>query len=432
VRRRWHHDNGWRALRRDGFSVINEELASSLDGVRIVDLTQFLAGPYGTLALVELGADVIKIEDPDHVDDGRLVGPNYLSKDVSLYFAALNWGKRSVAVRLGSQEGMGVMKRLIESADVVVDNFRPGTMARIGLSNEVLREIKPELITCSLSGFGHSGPLAEQPAYDYTIQAMAGAMSLAGEPDGPPGKAGLSYVDHVGGVAMAFAISSALVRKYRTGKGCHVDLGLLDTQISMLSYLAARTLNGGEELVRQPLGAHSTLVPAQLFACKDGYFSLFVGNDRMWARLVEALGDDRLAHERFRRNDGRYQYREEVIGILGEIFVTAPAAHWIGILRKYRVACARVNSVKEALTEDQVRYRGLVMEAEHQAYGTYRHVPGPVPACSGANLRGAPCLGEHTREVLTEIGYSREEIEALLANGAVVVTDQSHRNFCER
>ncbi len=394
-----------------------------LAGVRVVDMTQFLAGPYGTLALAELGADVVKVEDPDHVDDARHVGPDYLSEDISLYFASLNWGKRSVALRLGTEGGMVAMKRLIGSADVVVDNFRPGTMAGIGLTEEAMREVNPAVITCSLTGFGETGPLAGQPGYDYTIQAMAGVMSIGGEPDGPPGKAGISYVDHVGGLVAAFAIASALVRKDRSGVGCHLDMSLFDTQISMLSYLATRALNGGEEPVRRALGAHSSLVPAQLFACNDGYLSVFVGNDRMWARLVGALGDERLADERFRTNGGRHRYREEIVGILQAIFATAERAHWIEVLRGSRVACGRVNSIDEALADPQVQDRDLVVTADHPVYGSYRHVPGPVPGGSAAGRRGAPCVGEHTRAVLVEVGYSEVEVDALLAAGAGVATD---------
>lgn len=395
-------------------------IARLLAGVRVVDMTQFLAGPYGTLALVELGADVVKVEDPDHVDDARRVGPDFLSEDVSLYFASLNWGKRSVAIRLSMEDGMAAMKRLIRSADVVVDNFRPGTMAGIGLAEETMREVNPGIITCSLTGYGETGPLARQPGYDYTVQAMTGIMSMGGEPDGPPGKAGISYVDHVGGLTAAFAIASALVHKHRTGSGCHLDLSLFDTQISMLSYLAARTLNGGVEPVRLELGAHSTLVPAQLFACQDGYLSVFVGNDRMWARLVEALRDAQLADERFRTNNDRHRYREEVVGILQAIFATAPRAHWIEILRENRVACGRVNNIHEALADPQVEDRQLVTTAAHRLYGSYRHVSGPVPGRGAAGQRAAPCVGEHTREVLIDVGYSEAEVDALLAVGAAV------------
>lgn len=286
-----------------------------------------------------------------------------------------------------------------------------------------MREVNPRVITCSLTGFGETGPLAAQPGYDYTIQAMAGVMSMGGEPDGPPGKAGISYVDHVGGLVAAFAIAGALVRRYQSGVGCHLDMSLFDTQISMLSYLAARALNGGEEPVRRALGAHSSLVPAQLFACSDGYMSVFVGNDRMWARLVEALGDERLADERFRTNGGRYRYREEVVGILQAMFAAAPRAHWIEVLRNSRVACARVNSIDEALADPQVEQRDLVVTAEHDTYGSYRHVPGPLPGRGRAGRSGAPFVGEHTRAVLLEVGYSDREVDALLAVGAAVTSD---------
>jgi len=219
-------------------------MTGPLAGVRVLDFCHFLAGPYAALALADLGADVIKVEDPGHPDEARRVGPCF-DGDESVYFRSLNWAKRSVGIRLASPEGRAVALDLVAGADVVLDNYRPGVMAKLGLDPDTLAGVNPRIVTVSLSGFGATGPSAARPGYDYTIQALAGVMSLTGEPDGPPGKAGISYVDHSGGLAAALAVCAALVERGRTGLGRHIDVALFDVQVSMLTYLAAWQMNGG-------------------------------------------------------------------------------------------------------------------------------------------------------------------------------------------
>lgn len=376
---------------------------SPLAGVRVLDLCHFLAGPYATMILAELGADVIKIEDPDHPDEARTVGP-YFQDGQSLYFAALNRGKRSV--RANPKQDKELIRALLRSADVVVDNFRPGVMAKLGMDADTVAGINPAVITCSLSGFGATGPYAQRVGYDYTIQALAGVMSMTGEPDGPPGKAGISYVDHSGGLAVALAVCAALVQRGRTGTGRHIDLALFDVQTSMLTYLAAWSLNQGYEPQRVASGAHPSLVPAQTFAAKDGHLSLFVGNDAMWQRLVTALDVPELSARDYASTAGRSQHRDTVLGILTSVFATADTAHWIERLMAAGVPCAPVNNLGDALRDPQVLARDLVLTATHPDYGDYACVRGPLPAMAGGDVhRGAPLLGEHTAEVLREIGY---------------------------
>ncbi len=394
-------------------------MSGPLAGIRVLDLGQVLAGPYATLTLAALGADVVKLEDPDRPDPARATGPCFLG-DQSVYFAALNGGKRSLAVRLSSEEGRHVVRDLVRRVDVVVDNFRPGVTAKLGLADADLRPLNPGLITCSVTAFGETGRDAQRPGYDYTVQALAGVMSLGGEPGGPPVKAGISYVDHSGGLAAALAVCAALVERARTGVGRHIDLGLLDVQVSMLSYLAAWGLTAGYVPERFSGGAHPSLVPAQVFATADGWLSIFVGNDGLWAKLVAAIGDARLAAPQLATAEGRLRERETVVGVLGEVLARRTTREWADVLVPVGVPAAPVNRLNEALAEAQVVERGLVTRVEHPSYGGYGHVTGPLPTLAGGPLAPAPTLGEHTRELLAEIGYDVFAVDRLLADGAVV------------
>jgi crotonobetainyl-CoA:carnitine CoA-transferase CaiB-like acyl-CoA transferase len=389
-----------------------------LDGIRVLELCHFLAGPYAGLVLADLGADVLKVEDPSHPDDARSMGP-YFQGDQSLYFLALNSGKRSIGVRLATDEGRAVVEDLVRSADVVIDNYRPGVLAKFGLGHDALHRVNPRIVTCSLTGYGETGPDAQRAGYDYTIQALAGVMSLAGEPEGPPTKAGISYVDHSGGISAALGVCAALVERARTGMGSHVDLALFDVQVSMLTYLASWQRNRGATFSRTENSAHPTLVPAQNFRTADGHLALFIGNDGMWRRFVEALGDPLLAEARFATREGRWEQRDEVIRRVQDILLGDTSQAWETRLAESGVACGAVNDVAGALAEPQTHARGLLVQNEHPEYGAYEHLRGPLPTRGRDAIAPAPVLGEHTVEALEAVGYPEARIDELRAAGIV-------------
>lgn len=402
---------------------MSDFLAGALDGVRVLDVTRFLAGPYASWILAELGADVLKVEDPDRPDEARSVGPYFVGGQ-SLYFSALNTGKRSLAVRMRQAEGRDVLLRLAATCDVVLDNQRPGVMDRLGLGHGAMSRVNPDIVTVSLSGFGSSGPLRDRPGYDYTIQALTGVMSMTGEPGTPPGKAGISYVDHSGGLAAAGAVCAALVARTRRGHGGHVDLALYDIQLSMLTYLAAWCLNAGYDGERTPSASHPTLVPAQNFATADGYVSIFVGNDAMWARMAAALADPAYADERFARNGGRHECRLELVALLTATLLGETTQHWVDLLGAAGVPCSPVNTLGQALAAPQVGARSRVGHADHPVYGGYDFVRGPLPVGEGTAPAPAPVLGEHTSVLLREAQFDDAEVQSLLASGAVM--DAAH------
>jgi len=373
-----------------------------LDGIRVLDLTHFLAGPYCTLVMADLGADVVRIEDPEHPDEARSMPPHFQGGE-SLYYLSLNWGKRSVALRLGDADDRERMYRLAEWADVMVDNFRPGVMRKLGLDHQALAARNPRLVTCSITGFGEDGPYAGRPGYDYTIQALAGIQSLTAD---PPVRPGIAYADHTGGLSAVVAVLAALLERARTGRGRHLDVGLLDVQLSMLTYLAGYALNAGD--VPRPVagGGHPVLVPTQNFETADGWVSFFVGNDPMWRRARAALEVPELDEARFDTVAGRAQHKDEVLELVAARLRRDPTAHWVARLEEAGVPCAPVNRVDEALADPQALARGMVVEDSHPGYGRYRHVAGPLPRLRTPGNRPAPRLGEHTAEVLKEAGVT--------------------------
>jgi crotonobetainyl-CoA:carnitine CoA-transferase CaiB-like acyl-CoA transferase len=395
-----------------------------LKDVRVVDFCHFLAGPFATMTLADLGADVIKVEDPRHPDEARAVGPCFYDGQ-SLYYGALNWGKRSFGVQVAKPEGRAALMELVKTADVMIDNYSPGVMARLGLDHETLAVVNPRIITCSVTGFGETGPYTKRPGYDYTIQALAGVMSLTGEPDGPPGKAGISYVDHSGGLAAALAVTAALVERGRTGTGRHIDVALYDVQIAMLTYLAAWQLNDGFMPGRHKSGAHPSLVPAQTFETADGHASIFVGNDPMWQRLVEAMGDQRLRSDAYATIAGRFEQRDEVLALLEEVFRKRSTEDWIAVLTEARVPCAPVNTIEQAMQDPHTEGRDLIVASGEVGSG-YRHTRGPLPALGHDESlrRPAPRLGQDTTELLKELGYDQAEIERLHDGGAILSVAQ--------
>lgn len=375
-----------------------------LEGVRILDLTHMLSGPYATMVLGDLGADVVKIESPHRPDRARSVPP-WRVGDQSAYYLSLNRNKRSVTLDLRDPGDHENFLSLVRTADVVFENFRPGVAERLGIDRATLEAQNPQVIVCSLSGFGQTGPWRDRPAYDYLIQALAGTMSLTGDPDGPPTKYGVSIVDHVGGLFAAIGILSALVSRQRDGRQRAVDVSLFDSHLSLLTYLAGWQLNCGAVPTRQPASAHPTLVPSQVFETRDGHLVIMVLADHFWVPMCEALGMPELAADsRFADATQRLARRDELVPILENRLRQHSTQHWLEVLVSAGVPSAPVQSVPDALDGEQVRVRDMVLELHHSHYGSYKAIGNPLKI-SGSGIRRdrpAPLLGEHTEEVLKE------------------------------
>ncbi len=391
-----------------------------LHGIRIITISQFGAGPFGTMMLADLGAEVIKIEDPNSGGDvARYVPPGAEDGD-SLYFQSFNRGKKSVAINLRNERGREVFERLVQKCDAVFNNLRGDLPGKLGLTYESLKHLNSTVVTCSLSGFGRTGPRAAEPGYDALVQAYAGYMGLTGGPDEPPTRSGVSLIDFAGGFAGALGLVAALLEAQRTGVGRDVDVALLDTGISMLTYLAAWKLNSEWQPGRVGNSAHQTIVPAQNFKTADGWISVFCAKEIFWQRLADGLGLPELKEDqRFRTFRDRYEHREVLLPILQKRFAEATTADWME--RFDRVPAAPVNSLEDALFDAQVEARGMVIEADHERLGKVKQVASPYRTVGVHDVVSrAPGLGEHTDEVLRDIAeYSEPEIAALRAAGAI-------------
>ncbi|MBM3960129.1 MAG: CoA transferase [SAR202 cluster bacterium] len=386
-----------------------------LAGVRVIALSQFGAGPYGTMLLADLGAEIIKIEDPVSGGDVARTVPPGASNGDSLYFQSFNRGKKSVALDFRTQPGRDVLHDLVRHADALFNNLRGDLPAKVGITYEALKAVNPKIVTCSLSGFGATGPRAREPGYDALMQALAGYMSLTGEPDGPPAKAGVSIIDFAGGFAAALGLVAGVLDARTTGRGRDVDVALFDTAVSMLSYLAAWQLNSSFEASRLPGSAHQTIVPGQNFQTSDGWITVFCAKEKFWQDLAEEMDlHEILSDPRFRTFGDRYRNREALLGTLREKFQARTTADWMARLRG-KVPAAPVNDLPAALAEEQLSARGMVQAASHPRFGAVRQVMSPI-LTEGANAPPvrAPRLGEHTDEVLRDLlGYSDERIRSL-------------------
>ena len=392
-----------------------------LDGVRILTVSQFGAGPFGTTVLADLGAEVIKIEDPSVGGDVARYVPPYTADQDSLYFQSFNRGKKSLTLNLRHPDGQAVLHDLVRVSDAVFNNVRGDQPKRLGLTYDQLKTVNPRVVCCSLSGFGSTGPRAAEPAYDYLIQGQAGWMSITGEPDGPPGKCGVSVIDFAGGYAAMLGLMVALYDAQRSGVGRDVDVSLLDTAVSMLSYFAAWTLNRDWEPARVPASGHQTLVPAQNFRTADGWIVVFCAKEKFWLSLVRLMGLPALASDqRFDAFPSRLAHKEALLPILEERFATKSTREWLGLLRGH-VPCAPVNSVREALEDAQVLAREMVVEIDHPVFGRMRQVASPIKT-EGAITAPAPAprLGEHTDTLLQDVlGYGAATIERLRATRVI-------------
>lgn len=395
--------------------------AAPLEGVRVVSVEQYGAGPYGTLQLADLGADVIKIEEPSSGGDiGRYVPP-YQEGEDSLFFETFNRNKRSIGLDLESDAGRGVFNDLVARSDVVYSNLRGDVPEQLGLLYDDLCHLNPRIVCCSLSGFGMAGPGRAEPAYDYIVQGMAGWMDLTGEPDGPPAKSGLSLVDFCGGLVAAVAVLAGVHAARRDGQGMDCDLSLFDTAIGMLTYPATWHLTEDFEPVRRPRSAHPSLVPFQNFPTADGWIVVGCPKEKFWRRLTDALGVPELAvDERFADFAARRRNEDELVRLLDERFATRTSAEWLEELGQWRIPCGPVNSVGQALEDPNTLARDLILETEHPRFGTVRQVASPVRVGNGPHQhRRAPRRGEDLESVLTDVlGYTERQIEEARARGA--------------
>jgi crotonobetainyl-CoA:carnitine CoA-transferase CaiB-like acyl-CoA transferase len=393
-----------------------------LEGLRVLAFTQLGAGPWAMMLLGDLGAEIVKVEDPTTGgDEARTVPPfaDAATRD-GLYFQALNRGARSLTLNLRTPEGRDLLHRLVARVDAVYNNLRGDLPAKLGLDYAALGPLNPRIVCCSLSGFGRTGPRRGDPGYDYLLQAYAGFMSVTGEPDAPPTKCGVSVVDFSGGILSALALMIGLYRARATGEGGDLDVSLLDTAVSMLNYLAIWTLNRDWRPVRLPDGAHQSLVPSQTFQTRDGWLVIMCMKEKFWARLIErmelpALRDD----PRFCTFADRLAHRDALVPALQAAFRRRTTEEWVACLRGH-VPVAPVHSVEEALGDDHVLAREMVVTVEHPRFGPLREVGCPIKL-DGARPRYGPAsgLGADTPALLAEIGIAPRELAALQARGVV-------------
>ena len=399
----------------------------ALDGIKILDLTRILAGPFCTQTLGDLGAEIIKVERPGGGDDTRRFGPPFLKDDEgkdtieSAYFMGANRNKKSVAIDISKLEGQALIKKIAAKADVLVENFKLGNLARYGLGYDDLKEINPGLIYCSITGFGQTGPYAERPGYDPLIQAMGGIMSVTGDPDGEPMKAGVPIADLMAGMYATVAICAALRSREINRKGQYIDIGMLDTQAAWLSIQAMNYLVGGENPKRLGNG-HPNIVPYQVFATADGHIMLTIGNDLQFRRFCEFADCIELAEdERFATNGARVQNRELLIEAMEPVLTSKPSQEWLAELEKLTIGCGPINTVEQVFADPHIKNREMVINMPQEALGgreiplvasplrfsatpvTYRHSP--------------PVLGSNTEDVLREVlDLDEEAIKQLRSN----------------
>lgn len=402
-------------------------MEAALSGIKVLDFSRVLAGPYCTMLLADFGADIIKIENPDGGDDTRQWGPPWLDGQ-SAYYLSINRNKRSLALDLKHPRGIEIASRLAKRADVVVENFRTGSMAKYGLDYERLSKINPGIIYCSITGYGQTGPYSDQAGYDFVMQAEGGLMSITGPIEGPPYKTGVAIVDITAGLFASHAILAALHFREKTGFGQYIDVALLDAQVGWLANVAQNYLVSGKTPIRYG-NAHANIVPYEVFQTVDGYLALAVGNDRQFQTLCQILGrKDLRADPHFGSNPGRVEYRAILIPELQAEFRKRNTDEWIRLLRERNIPAGPINDVDQALNHPQVLSRGMIQEVNRPGARPIKLV-GPVSKLSltPASIRSVPPrLGENSYDVLkNELNLSTTEIENLIKDCVIGISSTS-------
>ena len=403
---------------------------NSLKGLKVVDLTRVLAGPYCTQMLGDLGADIIKVERPGGGDDTRGFAPPFVKNDdgeetdLSAYFCGANRNKRSITINLSTKEGQGLVKKLLSECDILVENFKTGTLEKYGLGYNNLKSDFPKLIYCSITGFGQTGPYASRPGYDGLIQAMGGVMALTGEPDGEPMKVGVPIGDLMAGMFCFFWVLSAVRHQINTGEGQFIDIGMLDTHVAWLANQGMNYLSTNKNPDR--LGnQHPNIVPYQVMPTSDGYIVLSIGNDPTFERFCKLSGDEQLIDDpKFKTNADRVSNREFVTNTLNEITKRHTSSWWLTELEKQKIGCGPINTLSEVFSDPHVKAREMIVEMDHTKTGKapLRLIANPIKMqeTPPSYRLSPPLLGEHTEEILSEkIGLSLDEIKNLKDKGII-------------
>jgi crotonobetainyl-CoA:carnitine CoA-transferase CaiB-like acyl-CoA transferase len=389
-------------------------MAKALEGIKVLDMSRALAGPYCTMMLADMGAEVIKVEIPGRGDDSRSWGPPFVEGE-SAYFMSVNRNKKSIVLNMKSEKSSEIIHKLIKQSDVLVENFRPGAMERLGLDYERVKEMNPQLIYCSISGFGQDGPYRMLPGMDQVLQGMGGIMSMTGEPGGPPIKVGVAIADITGGMFAAYGIVVALYNRMKTGRGQMVDASLLDIQVGLLTYRAGAYLTSGE--IPQPVGSgHPVIVPYQAFKTKDVYINIAVANEQLWEKFCKTVGLEKIMDEpRFATNPKRVENREELIKIISDLFATRNGEEWLKMITDAGIPCGPIYTVDKIFIDPQVLHRQMLKELDHPKAGKIKvtGVPVKLSDTPGEVRTSPPVLGQHTQEILTELGYSEQDVEAM-------------------
>ena len=396
----------------------------ALDGIRMLDLTHMLSGPYAGMMLADMGAETIKIEPPQRGEGTRRLlakDPNNSLHGMGAYFLTLNRNKKSVTLNLKSEEGLAVFYELVKEADIVLNNFSAGVLAKLKIDFEHLSKINPRIITCTVTGFGETGPGKDRVAFDMVAQAMGGGMSITGQPDNPPTRAGIPIGDLGGGLMGVVGVLGALVARETTGRGQHVDISMLDAQISLLNYMATMHFLSGT--VPDKLGnAHFVHVPYNTFPTQTGFIIIAVITDNFWAELMTLIDAPELDTEENQGQPGRWKNQDQINARLSEIFQTNTQAYWIEQLELARIPCAPVNDLNQALTDAQVQSRNMVIEVEHPDGGTVKMPGNPIKMSETYedSYSPPPLLGQHTDEILKSLlNKSDEDITALRESGVI-------------